>query len=173
MCTAFGISLLDQSICLDALTQPWPLFHREVGPLSYWLRVSLNIAALVSVIVILSETKGISLERMGKIFGQVDAAAAGEQQTAKEIAAEGDAAHGASIQEDDLEKVRRRFRQLRRKHLEFGDLILPSSNHCQSVLFDSHLMCHSQLVSTFNVSMIVLNSSEAVWQGREEHRNIL
>ena len=34
---------------------------------------------------ILPETKGISLERMDKIFGQVDAVAAGEQEDGKEI----------------------------------------------------------------------------------------
>jgi hypothetical protein len=35
----------------------------------------------VSVVFILPETKGISLERMDKIFGEVDYVEAGEQQT--------------------------------------------------------------------------------------------
>lgn len=45
---AFGLSLLGQTVCLLALTQPWPRFNDEVGPKSYWLLFSLNVAALVS-----------------------------------------------------------------------------------------------------------------------------
>ncbi|KXT05799.1 hypothetical protein AC578_1109 [Pseudocercospora eumusae] len=78
---AFGLSLLGQSICLIALTQPWPRFNNEVGPKSYWLLFSLNVVAMLSVIFILPETKGISLERMDKIFGQVDAVEAMEGET--------------------------------------------------------------------------------------------
>ncbi|GIZ44115.1 hypothetical protein CKM354_000732400 [Cercospora kikuchii] len=81
----FGLSLLGQTICLIALTQPWPKFNDEVGPKSYWLLFSLNVVALLSVITILPETKGISLERMDKIFGQVDAVEGGEQEDGKEV----------------------------------------------------------------------------------------
>jgi len=84
---AFGISLLGQTICLIALTQPWPKFNNEVGARSYWLLFALNVIALVSVFFILPETKGISLERMDKLFGQVDAVEAGEQENAKEVQA--------------------------------------------------------------------------------------
>jgi hypothetical protein len=94
------------------LTQPWPTFNTEVGAKSYWLLFSLNIVALVrnspprplrptpdflvstqqrlteifqvSVIPIPPETKGISLERMEKIFGEVDFVEAGERETAAE-----------------------------------------------------------------------------------------
>lgn len=89
---AFGISLTGQTICLIALTQPWPRFNHEVGPKSYWLLFSLNVVALISVILILPETKGISLERMDRIFGQIDTVEGGERQEAKEIAAEEQAA---------------------------------------------------------------------------------
>lgn len=89
---AFGISLLGQTICLIALTQPWPRFNHEVGAKSYWLLFSLNVVALISVVFILPETKGISLERMDKIFGQIDAVEGGEQQEAKEIEEEENAA---------------------------------------------------------------------------------
>lgn len=82
---AFGLSLLGQSICLIALTQPWPRFNDEVGPKSYWLLFSLNVVAMLSVIFILPETKGISLERMDKIFGQVDAVEGGESEEAKAV----------------------------------------------------------------------------------------
>lgn len=45
---AFGLSALGQTVCLLALTQPWPRFDAEVGPKSYWLLFSLNVVALVS-----------------------------------------------------------------------------------------------------------------------------
>ncbi|KAF7527515.1 hypothetical protein G7054_g10428 [Neopestalotiopsis clavispora] len=75
---AFGFSLLGQTVCLLALTQPWPTFNAEVGGRSYWLLFGLNTLLLISVIFILPETKGISLERMDKIFGEVDAVEVGE-----------------------------------------------------------------------------------------------
>lgn len=92
---AFGISLLGQTICLIAITQPWPRFNEQVGGLSYWLLFGLNTIALISVIVILPETAGVSLERMDAIFGQIDAVDGGEQQEAKEVAAEEEAAERA------------------------------------------------------------------------------
>ena len=45
---AFGVSLLGQTVCLLALTQPWPTFNAEVGGKSYWLLFSLNTVLLVS-----------------------------------------------------------------------------------------------------------------------------
>ena len=65
----------------------------------------MNVVALISVVFILPETKGISLERMDKIFGQVDAVEGGEQQEAKEIAEEEDAALGrTTLPDSDAEK---------------------------------------------------------------------
>jgi len=82
---AFGVSLLGQTACLLALTQPWPRFNEQVGGLSYWLLFSLNTVALISVIVILPETKGISLERMDRIFGQIDTVEGGESEDGKQV----------------------------------------------------------------------------------------
>lgn len=82
---AFGISLLGQTACLLALTQPWPRFNEQVGGLSYWLLFSLNTVALISVVVILPETKGVSLERMDRIFGQIDAVEGGESEEGKQV----------------------------------------------------------------------------------------
>ena len=45
---AFGLSLLGQTACLLAITQPWPAFNEKVGGLSYWLLFGLNFIALVS-----------------------------------------------------------------------------------------------------------------------------
>lgn len=47
-------------------------------------RTSANSFLQISVIFILPETKGISLERMDKLFGEVDAVSAGEEQTSAE-----------------------------------------------------------------------------------------
>ena len=81
---AFGLSLLGQTTCLLALTQPWPRFNQEVGGKSYWLLFGLNVAALISVIFIMPETKGISPERTDKIFGEIDFVEAGEREKALE-----------------------------------------------------------------------------------------
>lgn len=45
---AFGLSLLGQTACLLAITQPWPKFNHEVGGKSYWLLFGLNTCCLVS-----------------------------------------------------------------------------------------------------------------------------
>jgi hypothetical protein len=83
---AYGVALLGQTACLLAITQPWPTLNDEVGGKSYWLLFGLNVLCLVSVIVILPETKGISLERMDKLFGGVDNVAAGEEEGAADKA---------------------------------------------------------------------------------------
>lgn len=44
---AFGFSLLGQTTCLLALTQPWPRFNKEVGGKSHWLLFCLNTVLLV------------------------------------------------------------------------------------------------------------------------------
>jgi len=82
---AFGVSLLGQTACLLAITQPWPRFNEQVGGLSYWLLFSLNTVALISVVIILPETKGISLERMDRIFGQIDTVEGGETEEGKHV----------------------------------------------------------------------------------------
>jgi MFS family permease len=56
---AFGISLMGQTLCLIALTQPWPKFNKQVGGKSYWLLFSLNVVALVSK----SSYEGIQADR--------------------------------------------------------------------------------------------------------------
>ena len=71
-----------------------------MGPKSYWLLFGLNVVALISVVFILPETKGISLERMDKIFGQIDAVEGGEQQESKAIAEEENAAFGRTLHID-------------------------------------------------------------------------
>lgn len=81
---AFGLSMLGQSIFLIAITQPWPEFNARVGGLSYWLLFGLNVVALISVVLVLPETKGVSLEHMDRVFGQVDAVEAGKERKLEE-----------------------------------------------------------------------------------------
>lgn len=47
---AFGVSLLGHTVCLIALTRPWPRFNEQVGGKSYWLLFALNTAPLVRLI---------------------------------------------------------------------------------------------------------------------------
>lgn len=44
--------------------------------------LALNVAALISVVFILPETKNVSLERMDKVFGELDFVEAGERESA-------------------------------------------------------------------------------------------
>ncbi|OQD84575.1 hypothetical protein PENANT_c012G03554 [Penicillium antarcticum] len=74
----FGLSMLGQTCWLILLTQSWPSFNNKVGDHSYWLLFGLNLAAGISVYFILPETKGVSLERMDKIFEGPDNVEAGE-----------------------------------------------------------------------------------------------
>lgn len=67
---------------------------------------------MLSVILILPETARVSLERMDAIFDQLDAVDGGEQQEAKEIAAEEDAAldrHVAASGDQEKYRVVQRF----------------------------------------------------------------
>lgn len=58
---------------------------------------------MISVIFVLPETKGISLERMDAIFGQIDAVAAGEVEESKAVEAiEGQTGQRSSM--GDVEK---------------------------------------------------------------------
>ncbi|KAF2628297.1 MFS general substrate transporter [Macroventuria anomochaeta] len=56
---AFGSSLLGQTVCLLALTQPWSHFSSQVRRNGYWLLCGLNTMLLISVCFILPETKGV------------------------------------------------------------------------------------------------------------------
>jgi MFS family permease len=101
---ALGLSFLGQTVCLISLTQPWPMFNKQVGGKSYWLLFSLNVVSLLSVILILPETKGISLERMDKLFGEVDYVEAGEDQAGTQTK-ESDAYSSALPANQDVKKL--------------------------------------------------------------------
>lgn len=44
----------------------------NVGHNAYWILMGINLAGLIVVVLFWPETKGISLEHMDKIFGEVD-----------------------------------------------------------------------------------------------------
>ncbi|KAJ5808910.1 hypothetical protein N7474_010179 [Penicillium riverlandense] len=100
----FGLSMLGQTSWLILLTQSWPDFNAKVGGHSYWLLFGLNVAAGISVYFILPETKGISLERMEKIFGELDFVEAGEHESDTEkrealaLVTEGEKAPAAHVE---------------------------------------------------------------------------
>jgi len=111
--TAFGLSMLGQVVCLLALTQPWPRFNSEVGGKSYWLLFALNMVALISVYFILPETKGISLERMERIFGKDDFVQLGEQETAADKIEATAYSHNANMADsNDREKATGAIQQI-------------------------------------------------------------
>jgi hypothetical protein len=45
---------------------------KNVGHNAYWILVGINLLGLVVVVLFWPETKGISLEHMDRIFGEVD-----------------------------------------------------------------------------------------------------
>ena len=61
-----------------------PIFPSSIIPSPPKIRRNTTNNPQISVILILPETKGMSLERMDAIFGEVDAVAAGESETGAE-----------------------------------------------------------------------------------------
>lgn len=67
------------------MSSPWYVGHFDPHTLPPSpIDLLTNTIQQISVVLILPETKGISLERMDKLFGEVDAVAAGEEQTSAE-----------------------------------------------------------------------------------------
>jgi hypothetical protein len=58
------------------INQAWPVMFDNVGHDAYWILMGINLIGLIVVVLFWPETKGISLEHMDRIFGQVDKVAA-------------------------------------------------------------------------------------------------
>jgi MFS family permease len=71
-----NISQAGQQITTLWINQAWPVMFDNVGHDAYWILMGINLIGLVVVVLFWPETKGISLEHMDKIFGQVDKVAA-------------------------------------------------------------------------------------------------
>ncbi|KZO91082.1 general substrate transporter [Calocera viscosa TUFC12733] len=54
------------------INQAWPVMFDTVGHNAYWILVGINTLGFLMVLFFWPETKGISLEHMDKIFGEVD-----------------------------------------------------------------------------------------------------
>ena len=67
-----NISQAGQQMTTLWINQAWPVMFDNVGHNAYWILMSINIIGLFVVILFWPETKGISLEHMDKLFGQLD-----------------------------------------------------------------------------------------------------
>jgi MFS family permease len=67
-----NISQAGQQITTLWINQAWPVMFGNVGHNAYWILFGINVACLVAVVSFWPETKGISLEHMDRIFGEVD-----------------------------------------------------------------------------------------------------
>lgn len=54
------------------INQTWPVMFQNVGYNAYWILMAINSVGLAVVVLFWPETKGISLEHMDKIFGEID-----------------------------------------------------------------------------------------------------
>lgn len=54
------------------VNQSWPVMFANVGHNAYWILVAINLFGATMVYFFWPETKGISLEHMDKIFGELD-----------------------------------------------------------------------------------------------------
>lgn len=73
----------------------------NVGHDAYWILMGINLIGLIVVVLFWPETKGISLEHMDKIFGQIDKVAAYKHEHHMETAE--DRSRGFEGKGDDVE----------------------------------------------------------------------
>ena len=67
-----NISQAGQQLTTLWINQAWPVMFDNVGHNAYYILVAINLLGLVVVVLFWPETKGVGLERMDKIFGEVD-----------------------------------------------------------------------------------------------------
>ncbi|ETI25853.1 hypothetical protein G647_02630 [Cladophialophora carrionii CBS 160.54] len=67
-----NVSQSGQQITTLWINQAWPVMFASVGHNAYWILVGINALGFVAVFFLWPETKGISLEHMDRIFGEVD-----------------------------------------------------------------------------------------------------
>ncbi|KAF2093593.1 FMN-linked oxidoreductase [Rhizodiscina lignyota] len=67
-----NISQAGQQTTTLWINQAWPVMFQNVGHNAYWILVAINAFGCAMVILFWPETKGISLEHMDKLFGEVD-----------------------------------------------------------------------------------------------------
>jgi MFS family permease len=67
-----NISQAGQQTTTLWINQAWPVMFQNVGHDAYWILVGINALGCAMVFFFWPETKGISLEHMDKLFGEVD-----------------------------------------------------------------------------------------------------
>lgn len=67
-----NVSQAGQQITTLWINQAWPVMFGNVGHNAYWILVAINAFGCATVFLFWPETKGISLEHMDQIFGEVD-----------------------------------------------------------------------------------------------------
>jgi len=67
-----NISQAGQQTTTLWINQAWPVMFDNVGHNAYWILVAINAFGCSMVFLFWPETKGISLEHMDRIFGEVD-----------------------------------------------------------------------------------------------------
>lgn len=67
-----NISQAGQQMTTLWINQAWPVMFDNVGHDAYWILMAINLVGLAVVLLFWPETKGISLEHMDKLFGEVD-----------------------------------------------------------------------------------------------------
>ena len=67
-----NVSQAGQQITTLWINQAWPVMFDNVGHNAYWSLVAINTLGCAMVFLLWPETKGISLEHMDQIFGEVD-----------------------------------------------------------------------------------------------------
>jgi hypothetical protein len=67
-----NVSQAGQQITTLWINQAWPVMFASAGHNAYWILVGINALGFVAVFFLWPETKGISLEHMDHIFGEVD-----------------------------------------------------------------------------------------------------
>ena len=67
-----GVSRVAVGCSGSGSTRRGPVMFNNVGHDAYWILVGINLIGLIVVVLFWPETKGISLEHMDRIFGEVD-----------------------------------------------------------------------------------------------------
>ncbi|KIV81644.1 hypothetical protein PV11_03814 [Exophiala sideris] len=102
-----NVSQAGQQITTLWINQAWPVMFASAGHNAYWILVGINALGFVAVFFLWPETKGVSLEHMDRLFGEVDkveAQVAARRMSAVEEILETDSAKGVVSQQDDIER---------------------------------------------------------------------
>ncbi|OQV11149.1 hypothetical protein CLAIMM_15033 [Cladophialophora immunda] len=103
-----NVSQAGQQITTLWINQAWPVMFGNVGHNAYWILVGINLIGFIVVFFLWPETKGISLEHMDHLFGEVDKVEAQVRarglSTVEEVIIQGDEEKGTAVMEENVER---------------------------------------------------------------------